>query len=353
MRRFLQLLGLFLIISACQPAAPPVQGAPGIGDPYYPDLGNGGYDVQQYTIALKVDPDANTVEGSTTIDLQPTETLSTFNLDFAGLVIDSITVNDSPAEYRLSAGELIITPASPLRSGKKSVAVVTYHGSPETFTEVAPFGLQGIGWLHAANGAINVIDEPDGAAGWFPSNNHPRDKAHFRFEITVPKTWSVAANGRLESTSEEGGQTKFTWVMDQPMASYLATINIDHLTSQSLQGPHGIQVQNYFPPDYPPERTANFEKLPEMIAFLEGFYGPYPFEEYGVVVANPENPLCMGGGTAMESQTLSVHCSSSSMASDEVVVHELSHQWFGDSVSLENWKDLWLKEGLATYSQWL
>jgi aminopeptidase N len=346
-------LALLFAVSACGPAAPPVQGAEGIGDPYYPGLGNGGYDVQNYSIILSIDPETNEVNGSVTIEAKATESLSAFDLDFSGLTIDSITVNSAAAGYARAGDELTITPASPLGAEKKFTTVVSYHGNPGTIRAVTQVGLQGVGWGRAENGAINVLNEPNGASSWFPSNNHPRDKATYRFEISVPKPWVVAATGTLEQTTEEGDQTKYVWVMDEPMASYLASINVDQYVLRNLEGPHGIRIRSYFPSDYPASDFSNFDKLPEMLAYLESQYGPYPFKEYGVVVANPGNPLCQAGGSAVETQTLSVHCPSSSMAGEEVIVHELAHQWFGDSVSLENWKDVWLKEGLATYSEWL
>ena len=137
------------------------------------------------------------------------------------------------------------------------------------------------------------------------------------------------------------------------MASYLAAINVDRYTLHKLEGPHGILIRSYFPPDYPESTSSISTGSRRLIAYLETVYGPYPFKEYGVVIANPENPLCQSNGTADETQTLSVHCASSNMASEEIIVHELAHQWFGDSVSLENWQDMWLKEGMATYAEWL
>jgi aminopeptidase N len=343
-----------LALAGCQPASPPVAGQEGIGDPYYPDLGNGGYDVEKYTLVLDIDPSVNQVTAKATIEAKATESLSSFNLDFMGLTIDSLTVNGKTATYIRSESELTITPSEQLKVNKSFTAVVSYHGSPASVTPVtsAQF-IPGVGWSHAKTGSINVLNEPNGASGWYPVNDHPRDKALYRFEITVPKPWVVAATGTLVQTIEEGDRTKFTWVMDQPMASYLASINIDQYTLKTIAGPHGIVIRSYFPPGFPEPSMRNFDQLSEMIAFLETIYGPYPFKEYGVAIANGEIPLCENGGEAIETQTLSIHCPSAMMTSEEVIIHELSHQWFGDSVSIENWKDLWLKEGMATYAQWL
>jgi aminopeptidase N len=342
-----------LFISGCQPSAPALAGEPGIGDPYYPDLGNGGYDVQKYTLALNIDPASNSLGATATIEARATETLSSFDLDFVGLDIDSITVDDAPADFARSEHELTIMPQKPLKAGAGFTVVIAYHGSPEGHASITSLQMAPeVGWSHAANGAINVMSEPNGASGWYPVNDHPLDKALYRFEVTVPRPWGVAATGSLVEQADVENGTTYTWVMDQPMASYLASINVDRYTVRELDGPHGIHIRSYFPADYPQDLSAKFDKLPEMIAFLETLFGPYPFKEYGVIIADSGASLC-DPGTAVETQTLSVHCPRNSMAGEDVIIHELAHQWFGDSVSIKDWKDIWLKEGMATYTEWL
>jgi aminopeptidase N len=349
-----------VILTGCIPTAPlrtptplstpttaPVRGATGIGDPYYPLLGNGGYDVQHYAIALDVDPVANTVTGSTTITANTTEALSSFNLDFLGLTVDAVTVNENDATYARSADELVVTPSAPLEADQPFTAVVQYHGMPATVTSG---GLSGMGWSHGKSGVINVWGEPDAASDWFPNNNHPRDKATYHFEITVPDPWMVAATGTLKQTKPNDGRTTYIWEMDKPMATYLASISIDQYELTTQNGPNDILIRNYFPKGFPASERLQFAALPAMIDFFDNFFGPYPFDEYGVVVAG-EDGICKDTQIAVEAQTMSIHCPS--MASEEVVVHELAHMWFGDSVSLENWKDVWLKEGFATYASWL
>ncbi len=353
---------IVLLLTGCFPAKPAatstpipspmpaaVKGAPGIGDPYYPTLGNGGYDVQNYTISMDVDPAANTVTASTTITANATEFLSSFNLDFHGLTIDSVTVNDVDAKYSRNGDELTITPAAPLQENKSFTAVVQYHGTPETITSG---GLSGMGWNHAESGAINVWGEPDAASTWFPSNNHPRDKATYRFEVTVPDPWVVAATGTLQETKPNEGKTTYIWEMNKPMATYLASIDIDQYKLSTQKGPAGINIRNYFPKDLPLSYRGQFMAIPDMIDFFDKFFGPYPFSEYGVVVAAKDG-LCTNSPVSLEAQTLTVHCPTDFMTSAVVIAHELAHQWFGDSVSLENWQDIWLKEGFATYASWL
>jgi aminopeptidase N len=359
LKLFLFILLNVMFVAGCKSPAPavtptpspvPVQGAPGIGDPYYPNLGNGAYDVQHYTLTLDVDPPANTIVGSTIITANASEYLSSFNLDFHGLTVDSVTVNDEPAEFSRNEDELMIKPANPLGVNNPFTVVVRYHGSPEMIKIQASYFE--MGWSHVENGAINVWGEPDAASTWFPNNNHPRDKATYRFEITVPDPWIVAASGTLKETKENEDKVTFIWDMNKPMATYLASINIDQYELVTQSGPNGMTIRNYFPTDFPASLRIGFNILPAAIDFFDDLFGPYPFDEYGVVIAEQEG-FCEVTETALEVQSMSLHCPTAIMTSEWVIVHELTHQWFGDSVSLENWKDIWLKEGMATYSEWL
>jgi aminopeptidase N len=332
-------------------SATPSPGADGIGDTYYPGLGNGGYDVEHYTIVLDVQPLENVITGTTTITAHATQPLSAFNLDFGRLPIDFVTINGRAAEYTQDGRELTLTPAAPLAARDVFSAVVAYHGSPQPLPSDALPG-ETTGWFHTDGGAINVVNEPDGAASWFPSNNHPRDKATYRFELTVPAPFVAAAPGLLRETVEEGEKVRYIWEMDKPMASYLAAVNIDDYDVVTAPGPDGVTIRSYFPKDYPPAARQAYATLPEMIDYFSGVFGPYPYAAYGVLIADAQSTVCRGM-LAAEIQALSTHCPSPRAREEEVVVHELVHQWFGDSVSLENWQDMWLKEGLATYGQWL
>ena len=361
------MLATMLLLGACQPiaqttsaapaadgAAAPSPGAAGLGDPFVPNLGNGGYDVQHYTIALDVDPLANVITGTTTITAKATQALSAFNLDFAGepidaLTVDAVTVDGRAAAFTHETYELVITPTVAPADTELFTTVVAYHGSPEPIPSLAG---ETIGWFHSPSGAVNVVGEPDGAEGWFPANDYPTDKATFRFEITVPAPYVVAAPGLLRDTEQQGDNIRYVWEMDQPIATYLAAVNIDKYEVETAAGPDGVEIRNYFPQDYPAAERKRYAALPQMIEYFSSLFGPYPYAAYGVLIADPEVEIC-GFMVAEETPTLSTHCATGEAADEDVVAHELAHQWFGDSVSVASWQDVWLKEGLATYAQWL
>ena len=319
------------------PAVEPV----GIGDSFYPGLGNPGYDVLHYDIDLDVDPATNTLAAVTVATAQATEDLETFNLDLSGLEVHSATVDGAPAEFTRSGHELTVHPESPLAAGAQFEVEVQYSGSPEPVADPGvPFSE--MGWLRQ-DGVVYTLGEPSGSMTWFPSNNHPADKATYEIEITVPEGATAASNGILVDEATADGETTYTWRMDDPMATYLAAVyvgdfeRIDH-------GPlydGGPVWRDYVPRGAPPETAQALSVTPDVIAFLEELLGPYPFDAYGTIVT--PFPL----GFALENQTLSIH--GPATIGPGIIAHEAAHQWFGNSVSPDDWSEIWLNEGFATY----
>ena len=322
-------------------------GSPGLGDSLYPHLGNGGYDVEHYTLDITVNEVATSdLEGETIIDARAKQNLSSFHLDFIGFEITSLTVNGQPAAFRRSGQELSVTPSTPLVEGESFEVGVQYQGSPGEMDSIA-IPIQ-TGWITFEGGSF-VLSEPDGAASFYPVNDHPLDKATYTFRVTVPKPFEAAANGALTETVDNGGTTTFIFEARDPMASYLATINIDEFDLETSQSENGVPIRNYYPTGSPKELRQPFEPQGEMIDYFSDKFGAYPFEVYGALVIDLEF------GAALETQTLSIFSKAmidrGPEGSQQVVAHELAHQWFGDSVSLVDWRDIWLNESFATYAQ--
>ena len=318
-------------------------GSAGYDDPYFPLLGNGGYDVEHYRIVLDVDVATNRIEGYATIDAVADEALSRFNLDLSGLEVSSIRVNGESASYWREGQELVIVPAMTLSADTPFQTTVTYSGMPEV-VPLPGLPVPGIGWMHEGD-LIITMSEPTGAMNWYPCNNHQLDKATHEFEITVANDYVVAANGILKSVQTRGDKQRYHFVASDPMATYLSTVNIGRFDVEELVGPNELPLTFYFPPATKEEIREGFRRTPEMIATLAEWFGPYPFECYGGVVAGAGPPA------ALETQTLPVYGGKSPGIG--VQIHELTHQWFGNSVSFESWRDLWLAEAFASYAQWL
>jgi len=324
----------------------------GLGDPYFPDLGNAGYDVEHYSIVLTVDPVANTLAGEVVITAVATASLDLFHLDLLGLSVESVTVDGEEASFTRSIEKLVIDPTPLLPAGEGFAVTVAYGGTPEPV--LSENGMT-LGWQHAED-LVFVVSEPDGTRTWLPSNDHPSDKAGFTFRITVREGYTVAANGVLVAVVPGEGVQTFVWDMAEPMATYLATLVVGDLVRVERPGPDGVLIRDYMPQAMALDPRTFILNVDEMIEFLVDRFGPYPFAAYGHAFV----PIEYG---ALENQTLTLIDrqlttlaqvdDSDSVYVPNVVVHELAHQWFGNSVTPSTWRDIWLNEGFATYAEWL
>ncbi|HEX2289145.1 MAG TPA: M1 family metallopeptidase [Pseudonocardiaceae bacterium] len=329
----------------------PVPGADGIGDPYFPQAGNGGYDVTGYDIQIRYDPPSDRLEGHTTVTARATQDLSQFNLDLR-LPATAVAVDGQPASFRQDGGELQVTPAAAVRAGQPMSVLVDYVGVPSSIPGGGRFAEP---WVRTADGAV-AVGEPDSAAWWYPSNDHPSDKATVAVTVTVPAGVEAISNGALLGGPEPAGPgwERWRWQAGAPMATYLAFVAIgqyDLVRRDTEFGPYLAAYAQGLDPQVVDAARASVERTPEITRFLAGIFGPYPFSNLGGVVPNAP-----GLGFALETQTRPVYSPvfwGGGEPDVRVVVHELAHQWFGDSVSVSRWSDIWLNEGFATYAEWL
>jgi aminopeptidase N len=327
------------------------------GDPYAPELGNAGYDVQRYTLRVTLDPRAvaqspGALSASATIAAVSTvDGLREIGLDFVGFSIESVRVGKADARSTRHGRKLLVELPQPLGAGTPFSVTVDYSGQPlAERSEFVPF-IGHLG-LQFVDETAYVVSEPDGARYWFPANDHPRDKAAFRFELTVPHGLTGVANGRLVATEPNlpdalgRGETgdRYIWEHDQPMATYQATIAVGRYERVDGASPGGVPLRSYVFP----KRRADFERLMPAVGaavdWLGERFGRYPFPEFGYVTVK-------GLGASLETQTMVVLDERS--LDEATMVHELAHMWFGDWVSLDSWRDVWRNEGFATYAQML
>ncbi|WP_421843510.1 M1 family metallopeptidase [Mycobacterium sp.] len=316
-------------------------------DPYVPQDGNFGYRVSRYELDLEYKVAINRLSGSVAITAVTLAELQAFTLDLSdAMTVRKVTVNGKPAaRFTHRRGKLRIRLSSKLASGAALTIVVRYSGSPRPI-----HSLWGdVGFEELTDGAL-VAGQPNGAATWFPCNDHPSAKAAYRIQVSTESLYRVVANGKLVSRRVRAAQTVWTYEQPEPTSTYLVTLQIGRYQMAQLATtpvPVGAAVPRRLRRDF----DRDFVHQPEMMKLFIELFGPYPLANgYTVVVA--DDPLEI----PLEAQGISIfganHCDGT-RASERLIAHELAHQWFGNSVTARSWTDIWLHEGFACYAEWL
>ena len=331
-------------VSVCLLAASAPAEPLGVGDRLFPQLGNPGYDVASYDLDFTY-PGTNSepLQAVTTIDAWTTTSLDRVNLDFAHGDVQSVEVDGRPATFTGAGDDLVVTPDEPLPAGSWMRITVRHTSDP-----VPAQGRDG-GWVRTADG-LAMANQADAAHLVFPCNDHPSDKAMFTIRVTAPNGYTAVANGLPTGVERVGRATTWTYRTQHPMATELAQVSIGRSSVLHRTGPHGLPVRDVVPTKVRDTLEPWLKKTPDQIAWMESKIGPYPFETYGVLMAEAST------GFELETQTLSLferdlftEPAYPRWYVESIMVHELSHQWFGDSVSPYTWSDLWLNEGHATW----
>ncbi|TFC01573.1 M1 family metallopeptidase [Cryobacterium mannosilyticum] len=320
-------------------------GSASAGDAYLPANGNGGYRAVHYDVDLDYRVATNQLRATATVTAVASMRLDRFSLDFDGLSVDRVTVDGvRPRKVSQSARKLTITAATTIEAGQRFEVTVRYRGAPHPLRTI--WGE--VGWEELDDGVL-VAGQPTGAASWFPCNDHPGNKASFRIRVTCEDPYTVVANGKLVSRSSRSGRTSWTFVVAEPMATYLATVLIGRYRRTDVAAAPVAQ-RIFFPANLAHETGIDFGRLGEMISLFSGLFGPYPFDAYSVVVTDDELEIPLEAhGLAVfgRNHVDGLH------GSDRLIAHELAHQWFGNSLTVGLWKDIWLHEGFACYAEWL
>lgn len=321
--------------------AQPVAGSAGIGDSYFPLDGNGGIDVRRYRIQDRYRFATGRLSGKTLIIGTATEELSSFNLDFL-LPVRKVRMGSSFVDFsRPTRHELRIEPRAPIAEGQRFAVTVYYSGRPGRAGYLGERN-----WL-ANRHEVVAMNQPHMAPWWFPSNDHPSDKALMDISITVPRGKQVFANGELLGRERRDRLVTHRWRADEPMSTYLAmfaagTFQVDAGERDGL--PWRAVVSKQMSRDQRQDNMALMRQTPQVVAGLEEDLGDYPFSRVGGLVTG------LNVGFALENQTLPTY-PITGQGYTWLVVHEVAHQWFGNSVGLERWKDIWLNEGAASFME--
>ncbi|WP_296602301.1 M1 family metallopeptidase [Nocardioides sp.] len=314
------------------------RGSVGIGDPYFPLDGNGGIDVRSYDIHDRYRFAEGRLSGWTAVRLTATAAISGFNLDFL-LPVSRVEVDGRRVTFDQRHHELSVD--AHLAAGETVRAVVRYSGFPGRYSYEGESN-----WL-ADRHEVVAMNQPHMAPWWFPANDHPLDKARMRVSITVPREMQVIGNGRRVDRTVRRGLATTTWAADEPMVPYLAFFAAGsyEVAKGTAQGrPWLVAVSRGLGTAAQREAMGLMMQTPALLHWLEGVIGPYPFRQVGGLTTS------LPVGFALENQTRPTYpFMGDGPGAVRTVVHELAHQWYGDSVAIAGWKDIWLNEGWATY----
>lgn len=303
------------------------------------------FDVRKYRLELEPDFNDGSLTGKAVIDCISTEDdLQEVELNFVGNWDLSVSVDGTAAEYDYDGEVLSVVLPKAKDSGKPFSIEVSYEGFPQLDPNSlsTPFLIQSdFAFTHS---------QPYAARYWYPCFDEPSDKADDGVEtlVTVPSGFLVASNGLLVEEQQIGAKRLFHWRHQYPISTYLVSVAIGPYSI--ISGSHGeLPLRFYVFPLAAPVAARDFERHSRMLTLYEEEFGGYPFEAYGVAMVDTGDRRW-----AMENQTMTSY-SAGLVTGDKryelVAAHELAHMWWGDSVTIKDYRDIWLNEGFASYAE--
>lgn len=313
-------------------------------DPYVPGHGDLSYDVLHYGLHLQLSLADNRIDGLAVLHCRARSGVDVFHLDLHALHTEEVLLDGHDVEFVHEGDQLLVRRA--LAAGEEFELRVTYSGSPGAL----PFeALGSAGWFQLADGVM-VAAQPHGAPAWFPCNDRPDNKATYTITVTAASEHHVAVSGELVTRDRGDHVTTWTYQQTAPTSTYLMTLQVGRY--DVVEQPGGPVPTRVIAPPAPDQVAfdASFGGQPAMLSFFSDVYGDHPFPSYTAVITPEEREI------PLESQGLSTF--GSNFVSEDwnrirLVAHEISHQWFGNAVTLRRWQDIWLHEGFACYSEWL
>lgn len=312
-------------------------------DPYAPESGDASYGVESYDLTLDYRVRTNRLEGTAILSaVVAAEAVSSIAIDLVGLRASRVRV-DGDRRTAFSQGPRTLRVKLPRRlsAGERFSVEIVYAGAPAP--RRSRWG--SIGWEELDDGAL-VASQPTGAPTWFPCNDRPDDRGRMRIALTADAGYLPVATGRPLSLTRTGGRVTAVSETSVPVATYLAAAHVGRYETRTLAGDPRVRVVS--PPSLRERVDRAFADVPDMLALFEDAFGPYPQEDCTLVVTPDELEI------PLEAQGMAVFGVNHLVAAEQrLIAHELSHQWFGNSVGIGRWRDIWLNEGFACYSEWM
>lgn len=321
-----------------------------------------GYDVSFYDINLEVLLEDKSLAGYTTIKLKPLiEKLDVLELDLIdNYQVDSILINGFSLDFKHQSHKIWLTLKKPLTVVQNEIITVTIYYSGQPPEAAYPPWLGGFSWETDNDGYawVGLSCQGEGAKIWFPCKDHPSDEPDSAaINITVPEGYFVASNGILKHKSfEDKNRVTYNWFTSYPINNYLINFGVGRFKEVSANYIESdgtiIPVIFYVLPQAMDKARDLVDEAVDMLGIYSKYFGPFPWP-------NEKCGLLNSPFAGMEHQTLIAYgnnfkkSSAGDFAYDELLLHELAHEWWGNKITVTDWDDFWLHEGIATYAECL
>ncbi|HEU4996542.1 MAG TPA: M1 family metallopeptidase [Gemmatimonadaceae bacterium] len=313
--------------------------------PYRP-----GIDVLDYALTLDLPDSGSFIKGDAVLTVRRLARVGTLSLDFPGLRVRRVTVDDRTTQFVRADSTLQI--ALPRGDSGRFRVRVTYEGNVADGLIVRQDSLKR--WTYFGD------NWPNRARHWIPSVDHPSDKATVSWTVSAPAGRTVVANGVLVDSRTTGrgrrARTTWRWRESRPIPTYLMVIGAAPLARIDLgdtacglgdgDARRCVRQSVYVAPELRGTMPGNFAKAGDIVRYFATLVGPFPYEK----LAHVQSATRFGG---MENATAIFYSDAAFRRPEGVgeglIAHETAHQWFGDAVTEREWPHLWLSEGFATY----
>lgn len=296
-------------------------------------------DVTHYTIDLKISDSSTEINAKTEITFKAVSSLEQLKFNLKELSIISCMMNNQLLAFEHKDGILTIALNEIIEKNSSNKLIVEYSGKPKS-------GLF-IGKNKYRNFSAFSDNWANYASHWFPSIDHPSDKASVTFNIETPHKYEVICNGDLLKKTFVDETAKYTYNMKEPIPTYCMVVGICDFAITETKTKSGIPIYYYTYPEDSLNAVNGFKRAADMVNFYEETIGKFPYSRLSLV----ESSTIFGG---MENSSAIFFTEKSpsftgEKDNEETVAHEIAHQWFGDAVTMSDWSEVWLSEGFATY----
>jgi aminopeptidase N len=314
------------------------------------------YDVRHYDLSVKVEPADKRIEGLSTVTVETLAPIETFEVNLDGrLEVTSARVDGAEHAFGHSDGSIVVELPDAWEVGERHEVTIAYSGEPKV--ALRPPWIDGFVWSETPSEEpwIGVTGQGDGGDNWWPCKDHPSDEPDEGMDIalTFPSGLVGLANGRLMSEVDNGdGTTTTRWRVRYPINNYLVTVNIGPYVRieerySGIDGTLDEPLVFWSVPEYEEYARVMWRQMPRILDVLGRRFGEYPFFEDKFAVAHAPY-------YGMEHQTLVAYgalFTDNEYGFDDLLLHEVAHEWWGNKISVSDWADFWIQEGFATYAE--